>query len=304
MSGPAGEELSDSVAIRVTDSTGRSLPDVPVRWTPIDGGSVAVASARTDSLGVASTRWTLARKTGTQRLRAQIGVGPGLGIPPVTINARALAGAAASIVASSGDNQRVPAGADLPKSLVFRVLDANGSGVAAAALTLSASGGILSDSALVTDSLGAASTRWTMGHSAGDYTLAVHVEGVKQLLKVVARATPASPANLAFDDVPGDKRSKDLAKAKRLFALVTDVYGNPVPDARVTFSVKSGTVTPARAMSDAKGRAALTWKLGSKTGEQTLKGVVRGTDVTGEYVTQVGPREALAKPASLRSASK
>jgi hypothetical protein len=304
MSGPAGEELSDSVAIRVTDSTGRSLPDVPVRWTPIDGGSVAVASARTDSLGVASTRWTLARKTGTQRLRAQIGVGPGLGIPPVTINARALAGAAASIVASSGDNQRVPAGADLPKSLVFRVLDANGSGVAAAALTLSASGGILSDSALVTDSLGAASARWTMGHSAGDYTLAVHVEGVKQLLKVVARATPASPANLAFDDVPGDKRSKDLAKAKRLFALVTDVYGNPVPDARVTFSVKSGTVAPARAMSDAKGRAALTWKLGSKTGEQTLKGVVRGTDVTGEYVTQVGPREALAKPASLRSASK
>jgi hypothetical protein len=304
MSGQAGEELSDSVAIRVTDSTGRSLPDVPVRWTPVDGGSVAVASARTDSLGVASARWTLARKTGTQRLRAQIGVGPGLGIPPVTINARALAGAAASIVVSSGDNQRALAGADLLKPLVFRVLDANGSGVAAAALTLSASGGILSDTALLTDSLGVASTRWTMGHSAGDYSLAAHVEGVKQLLKVVARATPSAPANLAFDDVPGDKRSKDLAKAKRLFALVTDVYGNPVPDARVTFSVKSGTVTPARAMSDAKGRAALTWKLGSKTGEQTLKGIVRGTDVTGEYVTQVGPRDALAKPASLRSASK
>jgi hypothetical protein len=78
-----------------------------------------------------------------------------------------------------------------------------------------------------------------------------------------------------------------------------------VPDAKVTFSVKSGTVSPTRAVSDAKGRAALTWKLGSKAGEQTLKGVVRGTDVAGEYVTQVGgPREALAKPASLRSASK
>jgi hypothetical protein len=134
--------------------------------------------------------------------------------------------------------------------------------------------------------------------------MAVHVEGVKQLLKVVARATPAAAANLAFDDVPGDKRSRGLAKSKRLFALVTDVYGNPVPDARVTFSVKSGTVSPTRAMSDAKGRAALTWKLGSKAGEQTLKGVVRGTDVTGEYVTQVGPREPLAKPVSIRSASK
>jgi hypothetical protein len=66
-------------------------------------------------------------------------------------------------------------------------------------------------------------------------------------------------------------------------------------------------------VSDAKGRAALTWKLGAKAGEQTLKGVVRGSDVAGEYVTQVGPREPLAKAsaklplaktASLRSASK
>jgi hypothetical protein len=314
LSGKAGEELSDSVAVRITDSTGRALPDIPVRWTPVDGGSVEVASARTDSLGVASARWTLARKTGTQRLRAQVGVGPGLGIPPVTINALALAGEAASVVVSGGDNQRAAAGAELRKALVFRVLDVNGSGVAEATLTLSPSGGSISDTVLTTDSLGFARTRWTMGHSAGDYSLAVSVEGVKELLKIVAHATPAAAANLAFDDVPGDKRSREAPKAKRLYALVTDVYGNPVSDAKVSFSVKSGTVTPTRAVSDAKGRAALTWKLGSKAGEQTLKGVVRGSDVAGEYVTQVGPREPLAKApspkvplakaASLRSASK
>ncbi|HEX9083879.1 MAG TPA: Ig-like domain-containing protein, partial [Gemmatimonadaceae bacterium] len=308
LSGQAGQELADSVAVRITDSTGRALPDVPVRWTPVDGGSVEVASARTDSLGVASARWTLSRKTGTQRLRAQVGVGPGLGIPPVTLIATALAGAPASIVASAGDNQRAAAGAELRKGLVFKVLDENGSGVGEAALTLSPSGGILSDTVLTTDSLGVARARWTLGHSAGDYSLAVHVEGVKELLKVVAHATPAPAANLAFDDVPGDKRSRATAKDKRLYALVTDVYGNPVPDAKVNFSVKSGTVSPARAISDAKGRAALTWKLGSKAGEQTLKGVVKGTDVAGEYVTQVGPpvgsREPLTKPASLRSTSK
>jgi Bacterial Ig-like domain (group 1) len=308
LSGQAGQELADSVAVRITDSTGRALPDVPVRWTPVDGGSVEVASARTDSLGVASARWTLSRKTGTQRLRAQVGVGPGLGIPPVTLTATALAGAPASIVASAGDNQRAPAGAELRNRLVFKVLDENGSGVGEAALTLSPSGGILSDTVLTTDSLGVARARWTMGHSAGDYSLAVHVDGVKDLLKVVAHATPAVAANLAFDDVPGDKRSRGTAKDKRLYALVTDVYGNPVPDAKVNFSVKSGTVTPARAISDAKGRAALTWKLGSKAGEQTLKGFVKGTDVAGEYVTQVGAalgsREPLTKPASLRSTSK
>ena len=306
LSGQAGAELVDSAAIRVTDSTGRVLQDVPVRWTVLDGGTITATGARTDSLGIASARWTLAKKTGSQRLRAQVGGASGLGIAPVTINASALAGAAAGIVVTSGEGQRAAAGSDLPKAIVLKVIDENGSAVANAVLGLAASGGILADSALTTDSVGHARTRWTMGHSAGDYTLAVHVEGVKQLLKVTARATPAAPANLAFDDVPGAKRSRESAKQKLLFALVTDVYGNPVPDARVNFKVKSGTVTPARVVSDAKGRAALTWKLGSATGEQTLTGVVRGTDVTGEYVTQVGGpvREPVVKPAMLKSASR
>ena len=303
VSGQAGDLLADTVAIRVTDSAGRVLADVPVRWTAVDGGSVESISARTDSLGVASARWTLSKKTGMQRLRAQVGGGSALGVPPVTIDATALAGAASAIVVVTGDGQRAAAGAQLPRSIVVRVVDANGASVVGAALSLAASGGNLSDSALVTDSTGTARTRWTMGHSAGDYTLAVHLEGVKKLLKIAAHATPAAPANLAFDDMPGEKRSKESLKVKKLFALVTDVYGNPVPEARVNFSVKSGTVTPSRAVSDARGRAALVWKLGSKTGEQTLSGVVRGSDVTGEYVTQVGGREPVSKTATLKPTS-
>jgi hypothetical protein len=303
--GRAGDELPDSVAIRVTDSSGRVLPDVPVRWTLMDGGSVQAPSPRTDSLGVATARWTLARKTGLQRLRAQVGIASGLGIAPVTINAAALAGAAAAIVVASGDGQHAAAGGELPKAVVLRVVDENGSAVGGASLTLAPSGGLVADSALVTDSLGYARTRWTMGHSAGDYALGVHVDGVKKLLRISARATPAAAANLAFDDAPREKRSRESTKQRKLFAVVTDVYGNPVPDARVNFKVKSGTVTPARVVSDAKGRAALTWKLGSALGEQTLTGAVRGTDVTGEYVTQAGAlaREPVAKQASLKQAS-
>ena len=306
--GQAGSKLVDPVAIRVTDSLGRVLADVPVRWMAIDGGSVEAIAARTDSLGVASAHWTLSRKTGTQRLRAQVGSGSSLGIPPVTISATALAGAAKAIVVVSGDGQRGTAGAALPRPIVVRVADGNGSGVANAALSLAPSGGTLSDTALVTDSAGIARTQWTMGHSAGEYTLAVNHDGLKKPLKIAARAAPAAPANLAFDDVPGEKRSREPAKQKKLFALVTDVYGNPVPDARVNFSAKSGTVTPARAVTDGRGRAALTWKLGSRLGEQKLTGLVRGSDVTGEYVTQVGGREAVArtpapKPASVKPAS-
>jgi hypothetical protein len=304
LKGEAGEQLADSVSIRVTDSAGRVLPDVPVRWTAVDGGSVDEASGRTDSLGVATVHWTLAKKTGTQRLRAQVGLSPGLGIAPLTINAAALAGAPAQVELVSGGNQRASAGAELSKPLVFRVLDENGSGVADAVVTLSPSGGTIADTLLTTDSVGIARTRWTMGRSAGEYSVGIHVEGVKKLLKVAAKAIPAAAANLAFDDVPGEKRGKESARSKKLFALVTDIYGNPVPDAKVTFTTKSGTVTPTRAVSDSHGRTALLWRLGSKPGEQTLTGSVRGTDVTGEYVAQVGPREPTVRPASARSSDR
>jgi adhesin/invasin len=270
----------------------------------VDGGSVEAVSARTDSLGIAEARWTLARKTGRQRVRAQVGSGAAAGIAPVTISADALPGPPANVLAASGDNQRAAAGSELPKPIVLRVVDENGSPVSGASLTLAASGGTLADTALTTDSTGVATTKWTMGHSAGDYTLGVHADGVKKLLKLVAHAAPAAAANLAFDDSPLEARSRDSGKRKHLLAVVTDVYGNPVPDVRVNFSVKSGTVTPARAVSDGKGRAAVIWKLGSKLGEQTLIGVVRGTDVVGEYVAQVGGRQPLAKTASLKSGSR
>jgi len=304
LKGEAGEQLQDSVSIRVTDSAGRVLPDVPVRWTAVDGGSVEDASGRTDSLGVATVHWTLAKKTGTQRLRAQVGASSGLGIAPLTINAAALAGAPASVALVSGGNQRASAGAELAKPLVFRVADENGSGVADAMLILAPSGGTIADTILTTDSVGVARTRWTMGHSAGEYVVGVHVEGVKKLLKVTAKATPSAAANLAFDDAPGEKRGKEVVRSRKLFALVTDIYGNPVPEAKVTFATKSGTVTPTRAVSDSHGRTALTWRLGSKPGEQVLTGTVRGTDVSGEYVAQVGPREPTVRPASARSSDR
>jgi hypothetical protein len=217
------------------------------------------------------------------------------------MTATALAGAATSIVVVTGDAQKAVAGSSLRKPIVLRVVDDNGNGVAGVNLSLSASSGSLADTVLATDSTGSATVSWTMGRSAGDQALAVHVEGIKKLLKLAAHVSPAAAANLAFDDAPAPRKSRESAKRKSLLALVTDVYGNPVPDAKVSFSTKSGTVTPARAVSDAKGRAAIVWKIGGKPGEQRLVGSVKGTDVTGEYVLDLGSHEPLARTASLRT---
>jgi hypothetical protein len=290
----AGEVLGDSVAVLVTDSTGRVLPGVPVRWLAVDG-TVDAMNARTDSVGIAHARWTLSSKTGTQHLHALVG-GLGSHVPPTVLGAVALSGPAAKMLVVSGDRQHASAGKKLGEPIVLRVVDANGNGAADVPVVLSLSGGDVQDTSLVTDSLGFAKTHWIMGNAAGDYTLAAHVDGLKKLLKVSAHATAAAPANLSFDDAPAGKAVRGT---RRLVALVTDIYGNPVAEAPVTFNVKSGAVSPTRAVTDAHGHVMVRWMVGAGSSNQTLKGTVRGTDVTGAYVSQIvqagSPRDATLK---------
>jgi hypothetical protein len=282
VSGGAGQPVGDPVAVRLTDSTGRAVPDVPVTWVALDGGTVEPLDARTDSVGRARARWLLGPKAGVQRVRAQVGVAQGKrAIPPATIQATALAGAPVGIEVVSGEGQRGAVGEALAKPIVVRVVDVTGNGVADAALVLSPSEGSVRDTIVETDSSGLVRIRWTLGRAAGDHSLALHMDGLKRLLKVTAHALPAGPANLSFDDAPSDRTSR----ARSLVALVTDAFGNPVPDARVSFSTKSGSVSPSRAVTDAKGHVKVKWTPAGKPSE-ALTGAVQGTDVRGSFLLQ------------------
>jgi hypothetical protein len=281
-SGPAALTLSDPVQLRVTDSSGRVLPDVPVSWHALDGAAEPLAP-RTDSMGIARARWTLGRAAGTQRLRAQVGTAHGAAIPPVTITATALPGVAARIVVVSGDRQRGTVGATLRRPVVVRVLDAAGNGVADAALVVSAPSGTLLDTLVRTDSSGSAALRWTLDRSAGRQTLGVHLDGLAKSLDVVAWAQPGAPANLDFDEVHG---SPLRAGQRKLVARVTDLYGNPVPNAKLGMTAKGGRVSPARAVSDGRGAVSLTWTAGSGA---ALSVAIPGTDVRETYALNAGP---------------
>jgi adhesin/invasin len=304
--GEAGHVIGDTIAIRVSDSTGRALADVTVTWVALDNGRAQALDARSDSVGEARAIWTLGPKAGVQRLRAQVGTGHGKSaVPPVTVHATAGAGPAVGLVVVSGDGQRGAAGEPLTKALVLRVVDSAGNGVADAELQLSPSEGEVPDTSIHTDSLGIARVRWTLGHAAGDHSLAVHLDGMKKLLKLTAVARPAAAANLSFDDSPGESRSTH-AKGKHLVALVTDAFGNPVPEARLSFSTHSGSVSPSRAVSDAKGRVTISWTLGTKPGDQSLTGSVQGTDVRGSFVVPAvaaPPHTPPAKATSAKSTS-
>jgi hypothetical protein len=275
-SGAAGRALGDVMQLRVTDTVGHVFSDVPVSWHALDG-AVEPLAARTDSAGIARARWTLGPRAGTQRLRAQVGTPHGgAAIAPVTITATALAGAAARIVVASGDRQRGTVGAPLRRPIVVRVLDETGNGVTDAALVASVSAGTLIDTVARTDSSGSATLLWTLGRSTGSQTLHLRTNGSKPL-DVVAQASAGAPANLAFALV---RRSSARAGTRNLVATVTDLYGNPVPNAKLGLTAKSGSVTPSHAATDARGTVALTWTPG---GGAVLVGAIAGTDVRERY---------------------
>jgi hypothetical protein len=111
--------------------------------------------------------------------------------------------------------------------------------------------------------------------------MAARVEGIERPVEISARARPAAPANLAFvEPKPGTANRA----VQSLDADLTDAYGNAVADQPVVFSTKFGSVSPARVMTDARGRAHTRWTPGTKTGERSLVAVVKGTEARATFV--------------------
>jgi len=129
------------------------------------------------------------------------------------------------------------------------------------------------------DSTGKVSLRWHLGRDKGSYTLSARVTGNDHAAPAVvtAKANPGPPELLTLD--ASSARAKTRALERSIVAIVKDVYGNPIPDAALRFTTNTGDVSPARVVSDAKGRARVTWKLSPKAIEHLLTASVPGSDV-------------------------
>jgi len=280
--GTAGAALAAPVGIRVTDSSGTAVADVPVAWITPDGGAIEALAPRTDSLGQAWARWTLGRRAGPQRARVQVG-NPRT-MPPFTVTATALAGPAASASIVSGGDQSGPAGAALRHPIVVRLTDSLGNVAAGATLRAAAVSGSVAETLLVTGQDGRASLVWTLGRQAGPQALQI-TPGVGGIVRVGATARPLEPANLSPGPTPHSAPA-GRALPRPVPFVVTDAYGNAIADVQIAFTTTSGSVSPVRVMSDAKGQATTRWTLGSRAGEDTLTATVRGTTVTGSVVVR------------------
>lgn len=273
---PAGTRLPEPIVVRLTDSSGVPLADVPVDWRAADGGTLDPLALRTDSLGEVRAMWTLGKKAKAQAGSVRVGrVGT---IPTHAITVTAVAGPPATLAVGSGNAQRATAGSLPKKPVVVRVVDSLGNPVGGVEVTLKPAAGSVAEKLLRTDSLGRTVVQWTLGRDAGVQRLEARASGVAKPIELTATALPAEPANIAFGTLPAQAttgtRLRDAVQV-----TVTDAYGNPVPNAPVVFSVTGGTLTAARVMTDERGRAATRWTLGKKAGDQSVSATIRGTDV-------------------------
>jgi hypothetical protein len=297
LEGPAGATLSEPVAVRVTDTSGVALVDVPVAWSAGDEGSVLAADSRTDSLGESRARWTLGPRSGTQR--AYVQVGSARTVPRFAVAASATAGGAAKASLVGTVKYEGSVGKMLRPPVEIRVLDRAGNEVPGVPVTLLPATGTVADSVITTDSTGLARLSWTLGRTAGVQHLTVGVEGIDRPIEVTARARAAGPANLAFvTPKPGTEKRA----IQSLDVDLTDAYGNPVADQPVVFSTKFGSVSPSRVMTDSRGRAHTRWTPASKVGKRTLVAAVKGTDARATFVLEppVAATPAKAAPAPLK----
>jgi adhesin/invasin len=292
--GVAGTALPAPLVVKVTDEFGNPIEDVTITWTPEGGGSVSQTSTVTDAQGLTSVTRTLGPTAGAQTTLASA---EGLAGSPVVFNHTATPGNPSGVLIVSGNNQTGPPGTTLPEDLVVQVVDQDGNPIVGAALTwvVTAGGGSVDPTTGTTSANGQVATSWTLGPSAGTNTVQAIVSGVGQA-EFIATAGAGSPRDIRI--VSGDNQTGVAGSplGAQLVVEVVDGAENPVVGVTVTWSVESGggLVSPGSGPTDAAGRAATAWTLGSSTGTQRVR-----ASASGAGFVQFSARATAGSPAVL-----
>ena len=281
--GRAGTALLSPVVVRVTDSLGAAMADVPVAWVA-EGGTIDAEGPRTDSLGEARARWTLGPRSGAPQ--AYVRVGGARAVPRFALTATALPGPAAALDVIGGAAPRRAVRGQVGRPIVpgieLRVTDRAGNPVPGVAVALRPSSGSVAVRAPVTDLAGVVAASWTLGPAAGPQRLVASVQGIERTVELTVAARPGPAAKTTLQGIPPSGTMGRMLP-QPIVVAVTDSFGNGVPGALVLVTARGGKVTPSRVRTDGQGHAAVRWTLGAASGEQRLEATVKaaGSPVVG-----------------------
>lgn len=173
--GYVAEPLLGELTVIVKNAEGQPVDTASVIFAiTTGGGSLTTSSARTDSLGRASTVWTLGTKAGVQTMTATVGT-----LAPAVFVARAAPGGAFNFSIVAGDNQTAMVGMTVPTNPSVKATDMYGNPVPNWAMNFfPENGGAVNDKTVgqvvvLTDTAGIASVQWRLGPNVGPDTLFV-----------------------------------------------------------------------------------------------------------------------------------
>lgn len=284
--GAVGTTLAAPLVVVVADEFGNPIPGVTIVWSITGGGSVSDASTVTGDNGQTSVTRTLGGTAGQQTTLA---TADGLAGSPVTFTHTATAGTAAGVTKVSGDNQSALAGTELTDPLVVQVLDGQQNPVPGRAVTwiVTAGGGRVPAENTNTDGQGFASTRWTLGPSAGANSLNAVVSGVGTAT-FTASATAGAPSASTSTVAASPGTITAGAGSSTITVTVRDDGNNPVAGVSVTpaSSGSDNTISPASATTGANGVATFTFS--STVAEtKTITATAGGVAITDQATVNV-----------------
>jgi hypothetical protein len=284
-SGPVGQQLRDSLVVKVVDRRGVPVAGQSVAFVlaeAVPGAEVNPEAATTDDEGLAIARWVLGATSGAQRVIARV-VGDGVpdGIE-ATFQASADPAEATRIRSESGDNQTGPVGTALATPLVVLVTDEFGNPVADVQVDWSTDDGSVDPSSSATGSDGRAASSWVLGPSSGSQSATASSDDLEgSPVGFTATATAGSAARLVLVSGNNQSASPGQELSAPLVVRLVDGEGNGVPDRAVSWVVGAGggDVSAPTSNTDGDGEARIQWTLGPNPGLNTLNAVVSGITV-------------------------
>ena len=291
-----GEALGILIRIRTVDRLGNAMPGRSVVFAPgAGGGSAAPGLVTTAVDGTGLTVWTLGPTPGLQTLLANASGSSEV----ATFTATAAVGPPAAVAAGAGNNQTAIAGGPVAISPAVVVSDAFGNPTPGVAVlfTVSAGNGSVTGASTTTNASGVAIVGgWTLGTAAGSMTMTATVAGLAPAT-IKATATPGPAAIVAASSGQAQTALLGTTVSIPPSVRVTDVNGNAVASAAVTFAVTSGggAITGANGVTNTGGIANVgSWTLGPAVGPNTLSATVAGAGITGNPVTFTATGSAVA----------
>lgn len=172
----AGSVLPNPVVAKVVDIYANPVSGVTVNFSANNGGITTPASAVTNAKGLASTSLQLPDTVGAIAVSETA-----YGLHKETVLEHSVAGPAASITVSAGNNQSAARGTTLPQALTVVVTDLYGNPVSGAAVAFSdggAGGSFANSNPADSNSSGIATQTYTLPSSPGKVTITATVSGV------------------------------------------------------------------------------------------------------------------------------